>query len=122
MIKIAIAGIGGRMGQSIYACLQESDANMTLSVATTLANDPAIGKTVGEVFGGNSDVVISDTLNENFDVLIDFTAVQSTLNHIQQCRDFGKAIVIGTTGFSEAELQQIKAAADNQPIFLCLPI
>lgn len=118
MINIAIAGIGGRMGQSIYACLQETDFSMQLSVATTLANDPAIGKTVAETFGGNSQVIITDTLTDDFDVLIDFTAVESTLAHIERCRAFGKAIVIGTTGFSEMQLADIKAASANQSIFM----
>ncbi len=118
MINIAIAGIGGRMGQSLYRCLQDTDFDMQLSMATTLPDDPNIGKTVGEVFAGNSEVVITDTLSADFDVLIDFTAVQSTLKHIQQCREFGKAIVIGTTGFSDVQLADIHQAAQSQAIFM----
>lgn len=117
MINIAIAGIGGRMGQSIYASLKETEFNLQLSSATTLPNDPNIGKTVGEVFGGNSHVIISDKLNDHFDVLIDFTSPESTLEHIKQCQTFGKAIVIGTTGFTEEQLNIIKTAAQSQPIF-----
>lgn len=118
MINIAIAGIGGRMGQSIYACLQETDFDMQLSVATTLPTDPNIGKTVGEVFGGKSGVVISETLSDNFDVLIDFTAIESTLKHIELCRQMGKTLVIGTTGFSDAQLADIKTASQSQTIFM----
>lgn len=118
MINIAIAGIGGRMGQSLYACLQENRFAMQLSAATTLPDEPILGKTVADVFGGDSQVIITDTLSNHFDVLIDFTAVESTLKHIAFCRDHGKAIVIGTTGFSDSQLTDIKTAARSQPIFL----
>lgn len=118
MINIAIAGIGGRMGQSLYACLQDTDFDMQLSAATTLPDDANLGKTVGEVFGGHSDVLIRDSLAADFDVLIDFTAVASTLKHIQLCQDLGKAIVIGTTGFSDKQLNEIAEAAKSQAIFM----
>lgn len=118
MINIAIAGIGGRMGQSLYTALQHTDFAMQLSAATTLPNDPTLGKTVGEAFGESSNVVIRDALNDNFDVLIDFTAVESTLKHIAICRELGKAIVIGTTGFSDEQLAKIHADAASQPIFM----
>ncbi len=90
---------------------------MQLALATTLPDDPNVGKTVGEVFGGKSQVVITDVLDDSFDVLIDFT-VPATLNHIEQCRALGKAIVIGTTGFSDEQLAQIKTAAQSQTIFM----
>ncbi len=69
MINIAIAGISGRMGQSIYRALQKTDSDMQFSVVTTLPSDTVIGKTVSEVFGGKYSVMVSDTLNDNFDVL-----------------------------------------------------
>lgn len=119
MIKLAITGICGRMGTSIYRCLQaDENSVLTLSVATTLAGDSAVGCSVREVIGGDSDVVITDALSDDFDVLIDFTAVASTLAHIDYCRQHGKAIVIGTTGFSDAELATIQAQAKHLPIFL----
>ncbi len=118
MINIAIAGIGGRMGQSLYACLQETHYAMRLSQATMLAGDARIGKAVGDVFGGDSTVVISEQLSDDFDVLIDFTSVSATLAHMQQCRAWDKAIVIGTTGFTPAQLTSIHAAAEQQTLFM----
>lgn len=123
MLKIAIAGIGGRMGRSIYACLQETteqetESAMRLSAATSLPDDPIIGKTVSTVLGGDSEVIIRSELTDDFDVLIDFTSVTSTLAHIDMCRQRGKAIVIGTTGFDDAQRAQIADAAQTQAIFL----
>ncbi len=118
MLNIAIAGISGRMGQSIYQCLQEHPAGKQLTLATTLPADPNLGKTAGAVLGGDSEVIITDTLNENFDVLIDFTSPEATLAHLRYCQQHHKAIVIGTTGFSEEQLAGIHQAAKKQAIFL----
>lgn len=119
MIKLAITGICGRMGTSIYHCLQaDTQSALTLSLATTLTGDAAVGQRVCDVLGGNSEVVITDSLSDDFDVLIDFTSVPSTLAHIDFCRQHGKAIVIGTTGFNDNELAAIKQQATEMPIFL----
>lgn len=118
MIKIAIAGICGRMGRNLYRALQETDFPMTLSVATTLPGDSVVGQRVAEVLGGNSDVVIQDYLSDDFDVLIDFTAVASTLTHVAYCQDNNKAIVIGTTGFTDEQLAGIRQAATHTRIFM----
>lgn len=118
MIKIAIAGICGRMGRNLYQAIQETDFAMQLSVATSLPSDAVIGKTVGEVLGGQCDVVIQNSLSEDFDVLIDFTSVGATLAHIAYCQQQNKAIVIGTTGFTEEQLADIRQAATDTQIFM----
>ncbi len=117
MLKIAIAGITGRMGQSIYQCLSEN-SQLTLSAATLAPNDVNLGKAVAQVLGGDSDVVMTETLSTDFDVLIDFTTVGSTLNHLAFCQQHQKAIVIGTTGFSEAELAEIEQFSKDVPVFM----
>ena len=45
------------------------------------------------------------------DVLIDFTRPEGTLAHLDACVRLGKAMVIGTTGFSEAHKARIAQAA-----------
>lgn len=118
MIKIAIAGIGGRMGRSLYAALQQTPFHMTLTQATTLSGDKRIGRTVSSVWGGDSQVLITDSLSKDFDVLIDFTAVQSTLHHVHYCLDNQKAIVIGTTGFTQQQVDEIYKAAEKTKVFM----
>lgn len=118
MKKIAIAGITGRMGRSLYQALQETDFPMILSAATTLPNDKAVGQPINTILGGNSTVIISDKLSEDFDILIDFTAVKSTLAHVDFCQQQQKAIVIGTTGFSDDELAIIKEKSTSTRIFM----
>lgn len=119
MIKLAITGICGRMGSSIYRCLQGNENTaIQLTVATTVSGDKAVGCCVREILGGQSEVIITDSLSNDFDVLIDFTSVASTLSHIDFCRQQGKAIVIGTTGFNDDELAAIQRQSTDMPIFL----
>ncbi|MDH3935390.1 MAG: 4-hydroxy-tetrahydrodipicolinate reductase, partial [Gammaproteobacteria bacterium] len=50
---------------------------------------------------------------DDFDVLIDFTRPEPTLANLEVCRQAGRRVVIGTTGFSEQEKARIKAAAED---------
>jgi dihydrodipicolinate reductase len=43
-----------------------------------------------------------EAVKDDFDVLIDFTRPEGTLNHLAFCRQHGKGMVIGTTGFDDA--------------------
>jgi 4-hydroxy-tetrahydrodipicolinate reductase len=54
----------------------------------------------------------------NADVLIDFTRPEGTLEHVKACRDLRRAIVIGTTGFSAAQLEAIRDAARAIPVVM----
>lgn len=50
---------------------------------------------------------------DDFDVLIDFTAPQATLDNIALCAQHNKQVVIGTTGFSDAEKQQLNTLSES---------
>ncbi len=50
---------------------------------------------------------------DDFDVLIDFTRPEGTLEYLAFCRQHHKAMVIGTTGFDEAGKEAIRAAAEE---------
>jgi len=51
-------------------------------------------------------------------VLIDFTRPEGTMAHLQVCRALGVGMVIGTTGFSEAQKAEIADAAKTIPIMM----
>ena len=70
---------------------------------------------------GNFPVALVDDLSKvisQFDVIVDFTAPNSTLANIELCKSHGKKIVIGTTGFSEEEKQLIDQAAKEISIVM----
>lgn len=116
MNKIAIVGAGGRMGKTlIEACA--INENCELSVATEREGSTLVGVDAGQLAGADGNqVVVSDALNDDFDVMIDFTHPSVTTKHIEYCVKHDKKMVIGTTGFDEEGLAQLKQAAKKIPI------
>ncbi|STY63827.1 Dihydrodipicolinate reductase [Mannheimia haemolytica] len=69
-------------------------------------------------------MVISDDVAQNvagFDLLIDFTRPEGTLEHLDICVAHHKQMVIGTTGFDDAGKAAIKAASEKSYRF-CLKL
>ncbi len=120
MVRIAIVGAAGRMGRALIEAVTQSDAELTVSVATVLADDDALGVDIGLLAMGSSlGVKTVADLNQmvaDFDVLIDFTAPEATLAHLAICQQNGKAMVIGTTGISPTQQETIFKAAQSIPI------
>ena len=114
MIRIAIPGAAGRMGRNLIDACQQTDG-LQLGAATERAGHDLTGSDAGLIAGvGELGVAIGDDLEsviDQFDVLIDFTAPAASLQHLEICRRHGKRMVIGTTGFSDEQKQQIKAAS-----------
>ncbi|AZH27196.1 4-hydroxy-tetrahydrodipicolinate reductase [Haloplanus aerogenes] len=50
------------------------------------------------------------------DVLVDFTLPDPSTRYVEACADAGVAAVIGTTGFSESQLEVIADAAESVPV------
>lgn len=119
-VRIAVAGVAGRMGKMLVTSVQQSDLGV-LSAGTVLPDSSLIGADVGEIAGvGKLDVKAVGQLEdciEDFDVLIDFTAPEATLRHATLCAEHGKALVIGTTGFSQQEEETL--LANQSSIALC---
>ena len=115
-LKIAIAGAGGRMGRQLIQAVQAAE-NVELGAAFERKGSTLVGADAGELAGiGHLDVVVSDDLQaqkNNFDLLIDFTRPQGTLEHIAFCLVNNKKMVIGTTGFDEAGKAAIHAASEK---------
>jgi 4-hydroxy-tetrahydrodipicolinate reductase len=114
-IRVAIAGSAGRMGSTLVEAVLADDA-LALAAALEQRGHAALGRDAAEALGRTSGVRISDDLDrglEAADVLIDFTRPQGTLAHLARCAALGKAMVIGTTGFSPSEQAQIASAAQR---------
>ena len=114
-IRVAIAGAGGRMGrQLIQAALQME--GVALGAALEREGSSPVGSDAGELAGaGKAGVAVQSSGGgkDDFDVLIDFTRPEGTLNHLAFCREHGKGMVIGTTGFDDAGKQAIRDAAQD---------
>ncbi|SFC03625.1 4-hydroxy-tetrahydrodipicolinate reductase [Pragia fontium] len=113
-VRIAIAGAGGRMGRQLIQAVHQADG-VTLGVALERPGSSLVGVDAGELAAiGQVGILVSDNLQaiaNDFDVFIDFTRPEGTLEHIAFCRQHHKAMVIGTTGFDEAGKAVIQQAS-----------
>lgn len=119
-LPIAIAGVTGRMGQMLITAVRAAP-DCRLSGALDRADSPALGQDAGASAGQPMGVAITADLTAGLArarVLIDFTRPEATMRHLAACRAQGVALVIGTTGFSEAQKADIAAAARHIPIVM----
>ena len=116
MTRIAITGAAGRMGRSLIEAVYNTDG-LELTVALEHPDSTLLGSDAGDLAGlGKLGVTVGADLaaaGDAFDVLIDFTRPQPTLANLAICRSAGRRMVIGTTGFSEAQKLEIAAAAND---------
>lgn len=119
IIRIAIAGAGGKMGRQLIQSVAQIDG-VTLGAAFEREGSSLIGSDAGELAGiGVCGIKVSDKLDQakdKFDVLIDFTRPEGTLNHLAFCVENKKMMIIGTTGFNDAGKQAIADAAKKTSI------
>ena len=118
--RIAIAGASGRMGQMLIDAVNAS-GDCLLAGALDVAASPAVGLDASAFSGRASGVLIQSDLREglkNSAVLIDYTRPEGTLAHLAVCRELGVNLVIGTTGFSDAQKAEIAAAAKDIAIVM----
>ncbi len=114
MIRAIVTGAGGRMGGRIVSLIAETDG-IELAGAVERKGHPLIGKDVGEGLGlGRTGILIEDDLAgciEQGDVVIDFTSHEVSAGHLEIAAAKGRAIVIGSTGFTAEELTRVRELA-----------
>ncbi|MEO1563823.1 MAG: 4-hydroxy-tetrahydrodipicolinate reductase [Pseudomonadota bacterium] len=110
-IKVVITGVSGRMGQMLVETLGKMPGAELFGVTERPGHD-WIGKALQDVIpGAPKGVTVSDnpvTAFAGADAVIDFTAPQATLVHCDAAKAAGAALVVGTTGFSERELEDLE--------------
>lgn len=121
MTRIAIAGAAGRMGKALIEATK-ANPSASLTGAIVRPGSTLIGVDVGEFGGvGKLDVKIVGDISQaidQFDVLIDFSSPTATLANVKICAANGKAIVVGTTGFSDAEKSELLSYQTKIPLLL----
>jgi 4-hydroxy-tetrahydrodipicolinate reductase len=121
MMRVAVAGVGGRMGRTLVQAVTESQG-LVLGAASERPDSGLLGVDAGELAGvGRLGVAVGSDLKravDAFDVLIDFTAPAATLRHLEICRANGRRMVIGTTGLTAEQRSSIAAAGGDIAIVL----
>jgi 4-hydroxy-tetrahydrodipicolinate reductase len=111
MVNVSINGALGRMGKTIIeVCLQDKEISIVgladLKGPTKVYDNLPVVELTLEKY-------ISPT-----DVVIDFSSPEGTQEVLRLCLQYKKPIVIGTTGHSEEQLNNIKKSSEKIPIVL----
>jgi len=121
MTRILVTGAAGRMGRNLISAVDQAEGAV-LTAATERQGSSMVGVDAAELVGlEKNQVLLVDDIQSvinDFDVCIDFTAPAVTLENIKICQAAGKKMVIGTTGFTDGQKQLIQdAAADIAIVF-----
>jgi 4-hydroxy-tetrahydrodipicolinate reductase len=97
MIRVAVAGAAGRMGETVCAAVEGAEDMELVGRA-----DPLLGTTLEQVL-------------DAAEVVVDFTRPDMALKNALACVDAGVHVVLGTTGFDPAPLLDTTAAGERPP-------
>jgi len=119
-LRIAVAGASGRMGRMLIEAVSLAE-DAVLAGALDVSGSPALGQDAAAFLGRASGISITSDLKAglaNAQVLIDFTRPEGTLAHLAACEALGVKVVIGTTGFTEAQKARIAEHAKRIAIVM----
>lgn len=117
-IRVAVSGAAGRMGREVVRAVLEAEG-MTLALAIDRQN---VGADAGELAGmGRADVPVLEDLASalqrfSVDVLVDFTLPDSVFENMKIAIERGVSPVVGTTGLSKEQLEEVDALAKSKGI------
>ncbi len=118
---LVIAGAAGRMGSRIVALARETP-DVRVVAALEAPGHPALGRDAGETAGiGSLGVILGADAGAALTrdrVLVEFSVPEATLEHLRLAVAAGARAVIGTTGFSGAQREEIAALARRAPIMM----
>ncbi|MDQ6956835.1 MAG: 4-hydroxy-tetrahydrodipicolinate reductase [Mariprofundaceae bacterium] len=119
-MKVIVTGASGRMGRMLVKAIDASEG-AELVAATERENSALLGTDAGNLAAiGALGVSLVDDLSacEPADVLIDFTAPQGCLEHAKFVAKHDMAMVIGTTGFEPAEMDELKSTLSSSRVVM----
>lgn len=119
-IKVAIAGINGRMGRASVPLIA-ADADMKLVAAVGRPGSDYVGKNVNEVTcAGPTDIRIVGSIAESLDmkpdVLLDFTVAEPAIENAKYALEHGVRPIIGVSGISPESLEALTALAAQKKL------
>jgi 4-hydroxy-tetrahydrodipicolinate reductase len=110
MIKLGIAGVCGKMGRRIYE-LAAQNKDFEVGLALEKKGTPLIGRELGKIKVSSSPDGIFLV-----DVLVDFTVPEATEVNLDYVARYKKALVLGTTGLSEAQVTKVEEISGMVPV------
>jgi 4-hydroxy-tetrahydrodipicolinate reductase len=121
MINVIVCGGYGKMGSAVARLIYQNE-DMKLVGIIESPSHPQKGKDWGIAVGlGKTGIIIKDNLEEiiqNTDQIVEFTNPQVSLEHLGIASKYKKAMIMGTTGFSPKEIEEINKSAQGIPFLL----
>ncbi|MHC1626901.1 MAG: 4-hydroxy-tetrahydrodipicolinate reductase [Methanoculleaceae archaeon] len=103
MIEIAVSGAFGRMGSTVARLVNEAD-DLRFVGGTDISGGECYGSPVYPAKDIEQFLIETEP-----DVLIDFTNADASLENIRSAVKARTALVVGTTGFSDAQRDEIRS-------------
>jgi 4-hydroxy-tetrahydrodipicolinate reductase len=121
IVRAVVIGVTGRMGQALLRAAP-AFAQLLITGAIASPTSLALGRDAGEVAGAdrNNLAVTSDLPGAlaQADVALDFSTPRATAENVRACREAGKALLVGTTGFGAEVEAVLDAAARDIPLLV----
>ena len=121
MAEVVVAGAAGRMGSRLVALLKD-DPELRLVAALEAPGHPAVGKDAGEAAGvGRVSVPITDDVDAAVGtgrILIEFSVPEASLAHVRVVARQGGRAVIGTTGFTAPQREELARLGASTPLLV----
>ena len=102
MIKVAVCGANGKMGKEVVKAVNEAD---DISLVAQI-----------DIFNGQFTSIKDAKNSVEIDVLIDFTQPSSVYENALYCLNNGISIVIGTTGLSDVQIDELKLLSQEKGV------
>lgn len=107
MVNIAICGANGKMGKTIYNCVQNRDDIKIVG-----------GIDVNTEKYADFEIVSSPSeLSQKPDVIVDYSHPSVLKTLLEYCLTTGTPVVLATTGYSDEQINEIKKASEQIPVF-----
>gem|GEM_PF-3266 len=112
--KVVIMGAGGRMGSTLVRLVRAAGSGFELAGVVERPERLAEVERLGCPAGGNLAAVLPQAKGA---VVIDFTAPEASLDMVRIAKKHGNPAVIGTTGLSKEQQDELRAVAKEIPLF-----
>ncbi|KAA5544472.1 4-hydroxy-tetrahydrodipicolinate reductase [Roseiconus nitratireducens] len=115
-LKIAVHGAAGRMGRRVVA-LASADPSVEVTAAIENDQHELLGADAGELAGVDTlDVPLASKWPTDVDVVIDFSLPDAIDRCIEKCESHDTALVIATTGMTDAQVERLRDASASIPV------
>ena len=111
VIKVAVAGPRGRMGKEAVATIVNHTDFLLVSVLDNKKEEEYLGDNI-PIFTSLQELIYATEP----DVLVDLTVPECVYDHAITALDNGVRMVIGTTGFTEMQLDELRKKVEEKNV------